>query len=153
MTGPICEEEGKTPRHLEFPLPADLNPFLQLYLGDHWQVLARQSAVADSGLWTKGAQHLWFSPKGEPMSEAAIYNMVVRRMTKRFGRRQTPHMFRDAAATWIAIESPDQVRITCSILGHAQLRTSERHYNHAHMMEATRRYQKTVLARRQPVNT
>jgi hypothetical protein len=141
----IRDIEGKTSQHLEFPLPDDLNPYMQCYIEQHRDTLAREAGSAAT-FETRGTSHLWLTIKGTPFTDDSLHKMIVRRTTGRFGRRQTPQAFRHAAATWVAIETPDQVRITCAILGHAQLRTSERHYNHAHMMKAARQYQKAMAA-------
>ncbi len=60
-----------------------------------------------------------------------------------------PHLFRDCAATSIAIEDPEHVRISASILGHASLATTEKYYNQARTLEAGRLYQKSVVTMRQ----
>ena len=64
---------------------------------------------------------------------------------QRFGHMINPHLFRDSAATSIAVEDPESTHITRSILGHDTLRTSERHYNHAQSLEALRQYQHRIL--------
>ena len=64
-----------------------------------------------------------------------------------------PHLFRDAAATSIAIEDPSHVGSTKSVLGHSSLRTSERHYNQARSTEATAAYQSRVTTLRRSVVT
>ena len=53
-------------------------------------------------------------------------------------------MFRDAAATAIAIFDPEHVLIIKAILGHATIATSEKHYNLARGLEAGRRYYQTI---------
>jgi hypothetical protein len=53
-------------------------------------------------------------------------------------------MFRDAAATAIAIFDPEHVLIIKAILGHATIATSEKHYNMARGLEAGRRYYQTI---------
>ncbi len=50
-------------------------------------------------------------------------------------------MFRDCAATSIALEDPTHVRIASQVLGHRHPATTERHYNLATSVEATRRWQ------------
>ena len=58
----------------------------------------------------------------------------------------TPHLFRDAAATSIAIHDSEHVTNIMPVLGHATLTTSERHYNQAQGLEAGRRYHGTPAA-------
>ena len=52
----------------------------------------------------------------------------------------TPHLFRDAAATSIAIHDPEHVTNIMPVLGHSTLTTCERHYNQAQGLEAGRRW-------------
>jgi integrase/recombinase XerD len=85
------------------------------------------------------------------MTEIGIYFAISRLTHRRFGHVICPHLFRDSAATSIAIEDPEHVHVTRSILGHTTLQTSERHYVHAQSLEASRRYQRRILElRRKP---
>jgi integrase len=71
-------------------------------------------------------------------AKGAIYERLVRVTRARFGHALTPHLFRDCAATSIALADPEHVYITRSIVGHTTLETSERYYNHAQSREAMR---------------
>ena len=79
------------------------------------------------------------------MPDKTLYERVIRRTRYAFGKSISPHLFRDCAATSIAIEDPEHVRITANILGHTSLTTSERHYNQAHMLAAGRTMQQSLL--------
>jgi integrase len=46
------------------------------------------------------------------------------------------HLFRDTAATAIAIDRPEQARLAVPLLGHHSLATTERHYNLASIADA-----------------
>ena len=48
----------------------------------------------------------------------------------------SPHGFRDAVATTVAITAPAQIRLVTSLLGHRALGTAHRHYNLARGTEA-----------------
>ena len=61
-----------------------------------------------------------------------------------FGRYLSPHLFRDCAATTIAIDDPRHARSIMDILGHSTLATSEKHYNQARSLDASRQYQKII---------
>jgi integrase len=52
-----------------------------------------------------------------------------------------PHLFRDCAATSIAVHDPDHVRIAAAVLGHRSFATTQRHYNLATALKAARNYQ------------
>jgi len=77
-----------------------------------------------------------------------IWQLIRNRTQAKFGKALTPHLFRHAAATSIAIEDPAHVRMSAAILGHSTLATTERYYNLATGLEALRRYQKTVQSHR-----
>ncbi len=96
---------------------------------------------------------LWISRRGTPMSGSAIYRQVCDRTQAEFGQPVTRHFFRDAAATEIAISAPEQIHLIPTILGHASLTTSERHYNQATTLQAGRKLQGTIAALRQQART
>jgi len=49
-------------------------------------------------------------------------------------------MFRDCVATVVAVDNPKHVGDASLILGHAGHETTERHYNHARSLDASRRH-------------
>ena len=65
-----------------------------------------------------------------------------------FGRSVNPHLFRDCAATAIAIDDPAHVRVASQILGHRSAATTERYYNQAQAIEAARQYQDFLVGLR-----
>jgi integrase/recombinase XerD len=77
-----------------------------------------------------------------------VYETIVGRTGTAFGQPVNPHLFRDCAATSIAIEDPEHVRIASQILGHRSTATTERYYNQARIVDAARRYQDFLLALR-----
>ena len=131
------------------PFPAALLGFLERYLAHYRPTLCQPPAnPGGAGRQGQPGSCLWVSRRRCGMSPEAIYGCIVKWSTQRLGRRLTPHLFRDCAATSIAIEDPDHVHITRDVLGHSSLRTSEMHYNHARALEAARRHQDGILARR-----
>ena len=133
-------KEVKTRRHLEFPLPRDLIEPLQVYLSRHRPIL-----MTRNGRWNTGPHDgLWVSAHGSKLSAGRIEKLIGMRTHERFGHSINPHLFRDAAATSIAIEDPDHVGIVAAILGHSTFRTSERYYNQATSLEAARRFQAAI---------
>jgi site-specific recombinase XerD len=65
-------------------------------------------------------------------------HLVEARTRAAFGRAVNPHLFRDCAATSLAIEDPAHVRIAAQVLGHGAFATTERHYNLARGQEAAK---------------
>jgi integrase len=73
---------------------------------------------------------------------------ITSRTWEGLGRAINPHLFRDCAATSIAIDDPDHIGIVSRLLGHRAASTAERYYNHARSVEASRRLQQQILALR-----
>jgi integrase len=141
--------ETKTKQPLEMPLPGALTRYLERYLELYRPVLL-----------TRGGRHppaqtkaLWISRNGTQMAFTSISYWVKRHTAEAFGTPINLHLFRDCAATTIATVAPENVRIVTAILGHANLATSERHYNQARSIEAGRRYHDTVAALRSRANS
>jgi integrase/recombinase XerD len=135
-------EDTKTRQRLEFPFPTELVPQLEHYLAIH-----RPALLSPGGRWpTASTQALWVSENRTSMGQAAIAYWICRHTKAAFGKALGPHMFRDAAATAIAIFDPEHVLIIMAILGHATIATSEKHYNMARGLEAGRRYYQTIRA-------
>ena len=53
-----------------------------------------------------------------------------------FGKGLSPHRFRDAFATTIAVQRPERIGIVTPLLGHGTVTTAQRHYNRAGMTSA-----------------
>jgi len=139
--------ETKTGEPVYAPIPQVLVPYLERYLSEYRPQLLRRD-----GRWkrkTTSAGHpdtaLWISAHGSAMTEMAVYDTIRRLTAARFGHSINPHLFRDSAATSIAIEDPEHVHIVRSILGHSTLQSGERHYIHAQMLTASHRYQQHIL--------
>ena len=137
----IPAEETKTSVPIEAPWPDGLAQALDCYLREHRPVLC--------GLrnrWTRPVGNaLWVSTHGSPMTNIAIYDVFTRRTAETFGKPINPHLFRDCAATSIAVDDPQHVRIAAQILGHGSTATTEQYYNQAQAIDAARRYQGFVV--------
>ena len=138
--------ETKTGRPLELPFPEVLVPALERYLAVHRPVLA---ARPGRGQGRAGAA-LWLSLEGGPLSEGTLGYQVRQRTRAAFGRAVNPHLFRDCAATSLALEDPAHVRIAAQVLGHGSFRTTERHYNLAQGQRATTAWHETLDGLRAP---
>lgn len=134
--------ETKPRRRLEFPVPAALVGSLDRYLSIHRPVLCLRSRTGNV------TTRLWVSSTGRPLLVGAVHKQIVKLTLARFGHPINPHLFRDCAATSIAENDPEHVRITKEILGHTTLKTSERYYNHARSQQAVTLYQAHVISMR-----
>lgn len=128
--------ETKTRSALEILWPSELLNALAIYLLTHRPLL---SSV--TGRWSKPINNaLWVSSDGSPMTEIAIYDRIRKHTNESFGVGVNPHLFRDAAATTLAIEDPAHVRVAAPLLGHRTFTTTERYYQQAKSLEAHRAY-------------
>ena len=150
----LCFEpsETKNRRLLERPFPSRLVPHLERYLAVHRPILCTGSEDLRGSRLQQPGNRLWVSNNHSAMSVGTVYGQLEMLTSAKFGHGLNPHLFRDCAATSIAIEDPAHVQITMSVLGHTTLRTSEKYYNHARSLEATRTYQAHVMRMRQELN-
>jgi integrase/recombinase XerD len=91
---------------------------------------------------------LWAGLKGRGLGGQAIYDTVAARTRAAFGHVVNPHLFRDCAATTIAIAQPGQIGVARDLLGHASLHTTNTYYNQARSIEASRLYSTVLSASR-----
>ena len=133
-------KEMKNRRALEFPLPREMTVSMQQYLE-----LYRPLLLSRTGRWNRGSHDgLWVSRDGSKLVRGRIREIVARHTERRIGWAINPHLFRDAAATSVAIEDPEHVGIVAAILGHGDYRTAERYYNQADALAASRRYHQVL---------
>ena len=81
------------------------------------------------------------------MTEMAIYDRIRAHTRKAFGRAVNPHLFRDAAATTLAITDPEHVRVAAPLLGHRTFMTTERYYQQAQAFDAHRAYVNAIFGK------
>jgi integrase len=74
------------------------------------------------------------------MTQMAIYDRIRKHTGGAFGAPINPHLFRDAAATTLAIADPENVRVAAPLLGHRTFTTTERYYQQAKSFDAHRQY-------------
>lgn len=120
--------ETKTGQPIEVILPDRLTPWLERYLAE----------IRPRLPGTKDHDGLWAGLKRRPLSGQAIYAAISARTRAAFGHAVNPHLFRDCAATTIAISAPDRIGIARDLLGHASLTTTETYYNQARSIDASR---------------
>ena len=129
--------DTKTGEPLELPFPDELVPALEAYLATWRPQLAQPRYVAASAA-------LWLTHRGTAISDIHAYNNIVAHTRKAFGQAVNPHLFRDAAATTIALDRPEQVRMAARLLGHRSFATTERYYNLARASEAASAWHETL---------
>jgi site-specific recombinase XerD len=138
--------ETKTRQPWEAVFPENLLACLARYLEHHRPVLLR----GERGTKPAEIDALWVSEIGTQLELGALATRIRRHTAAAFGASVPPHWFRDAAATTIAIVDPRHVRDAHLVLGHASLATTERYYNQARSIEASRRHQAVLAGLRGP---
>jgi integrase len=78
------------------------------------------------------------------MSAHGIYTRMTHITVAHFGHPVTPHMFRDAAATFIAEMTPEHAIMAAAVLQHRQLETTMRNYIHGQQHLAARKYHAAI---------
>jgi integrase len=63
-----------------------------------------------------------------PMGDKMIRRRIIKRTTEALGFPVSPHRFRNAAATFVSIADPDNIRMTKDLLGHTSFAMTETHY-------------------------
>jgi integrase/recombinase XerD len=139
-------EETKTRQVIDGPFPANLAPWLEAYLAVFRPVLV--AGGEKRGRPPTAA--LLVSKDGRALSPITITDTIKQRTAAVFGVSVCPHLFRDCAATGIAVSAPDQVKMIPALLAHRTTTTAERHYIQAGSLEAGRRHAQTIqMYRRQ----
>ncbi len=131
--------ETKTSQPIDMSFPAELASALQTYL-DHFRLLLAGDKYTGDRLWVG----YYFTPLAAHSMRLNIY----KRTSKAFGVPINPHLFRDCAATSIAVHDPAHVRIAAAVLGHRSFATTEKFYNLANTIQAGRGYADVIEARR-----
>lgn len=131
-------DEVKNRKHIEVPLPNVLTQYVDQYLKRY-----RPRLLGDAK-----TNWLWISSQGRTLSQGVIRYHLKRLTEEAFGEPISPHLFRDCAATSVAIRDPHHVRIAASILGHHRLSTTQAYYDQSRMLEAGRAVQSAVIERR-----
>lgn len=128
-------DEVKNHRHLTMEIGRHLSPFIDAWLDDVRPILDRSDGAED---------RLWLGVTGAPLGARGIHKSISDVTTRAFGAPINPHLFRDIAATSVAIDDPAHVGIAGSLLGHVNPRTAKDHYIHADQVSAGRRHRAAV---------
>lgn len=113
----VPAENTKTKTEQEYELSDGLSRYMGIYLD---QVrLAFPGAAQHSNLWPY---------EGRPMTDKMIRRRVIKWTRIGLGFEVSPHRFRNAAATFISIADPENIRVAKDLLGHRSFAMTEKHY-------------------------
>jgi integrase/recombinase XerD len=143
----LAAAETKTRVPYQMIFPSALTPKLERYLDVHRPVLMRGKRAggrADAAPIHPELDAVWVSEVGTHLDQRALACRVIRHTQAAFGRSISPHLFRHAAATSVAVDNPKYIGDASLILGHAGHKATEKHYNHGRSLEASRRHAATL---------
>jgi site-specific recombinase XerD len=141
---------SKTKRRIESELPADLYAPLRRYLEVYRPILMGHSVKAQRNTGPKPLDALWVSRDGTQLAEESIKGAINRRTRHAFGKHIPPHLFRDAAVTSLIQDAPESARLASGVLGHSDVRITEKHYNQAQTIHSARRHADVIATYLQP---
>jgi integrase len=130
-------EEMKGARALAFDFPEELSQALDTYLTTIHPMLC-DGPQAGAPLWPS------LQKSKRQLTEHGIYTRITEITSAHFARPVTPHMFRDAAATFIAEMTPERARMAAAVLQHRSFETTHRHYIHGQQHLAAKRYHQAI---------
>lgn len=139
--------EMKGKRALAFDWPDCLVQSLEFYLREIHPLLYAGSLETPPPLWPSLAR------RQPQMTPHGIYTRITQVTEKHLGVAISPHLFRDAAATFIAELAPEHARMAAAVLQHRSFATTNRHYIHGPQHLAAHKYQGAiadVVASRDP---
>ena len=134
--------ETKTRKPFLIPVPDSLRPYL-----DHYLEHIRPALLGD-----KENKNLWISKSGDALARNSVYGAIVKTTEQLLGVSINPHLFRDCAATTIAIQDPEHIGIASQILGHTDPGTTEHHYIQANALIAGRKLRRSIDSLRQELH-
>lgn len=130
--------ETKNHKNIDVEFPSDLVKYLEHYLEVIRPSLCGRRYAGDA---------MWISLQARQQHEASLRYQIKQRTREALGMAITPHLFRDCAATSLAIHNPEEVQIAHHVLGN-RYTEMESTYNQARMIDAAVHYHATLGARR-----
>jgi integrase len=137
----VIEEQTKTRRPVEVPLPKALTEAFDRFIGLYRPLLLRRSR----GSALEEAQALWISARSRVLSQSAARFRLTTTTKRELGASIGPQLFRDCVAHAIASKESEHAHIAAVILGHATRATAEHHCVRARTVEAARCYQNFLV--------
>jgi integrase len=132
----LSAAETKENRPDERRIDEVIAPALGNYLSKYWPRLASKGGQS-SALWLS-------SNDGQPMTYHAVAKAIERTTRMAVGVGISPHMFRTAAASCVAIYSDHNPHLGSALLHHRDRRVTEEHYNRASSLSAAKDYGRLV---------
>jgi integrase len=129
--------ETKSHKALEFDFPEELRPALAVYLGRIHPMLY-SGGLQGAPVWPS------LHKRKPQMTEHGIYTRITQITTAQLGHPVTPHLFRDAAATFIAELAPERAMMAAAVLQHSDLEMTMAHYIHGQQHLSVHKYHEAI---------
>jgi integrase len=117
----VAFDETKGGRPLEFDWPTELRSALNFYLS-HVHPMLHNLPQHGAPLWPSLHKHK------RQMGASGIYTRITRVTEEHLGIPVHPHLFRDAAATFITDIAPERAQLSAGVLQHTNLQMTKDHY-------------------------
>ncbi len=130
--------EMKARKPVGMRVPEILKQYLRRYLDCH------RPALLDGD----DSDSLWITQYGKPMTKKMVSSRISIVTERAFGKPINPHLFRDCAVTFVAMNDPKHIGIAAPLLGHIDPRTTEHHYIQAQQIAAGTKLQASLQALR-----
>lgn len=121
--------DTKSRRSESFPVPAALAPYVKRY----------PKEIRPRLLGSRPNDGLWVSYRRGALSAGRLYDIARAHLMQRFGKDMCLHDFRRSAATYLAMDAPEQIGLIPGLLQHASPEVGGRHYNLANGIKASQR--------------
>jgi integrase/recombinase XerD len=137
----IADGETKNSETIDMILPKDIALLLERHLK-----VDRPALLSRRPLGTDEADYLWISEDGLPLTYAGVRTRITEQTLEAFGVAISPHRFRDASASTIAMEMPAEMDMALPLLGNRDPKTIEAHYNMATTLQAAQKLSQSLTA-------
>ncbi|WP_188517754.1 site-specific integrase [Alsobacter metallidurans] len=138
----LAAKDTKSRRADERPVPTDLTPYIESYL-ERFRPLLLGSLLEEERGTDPGA--LWISRQtGRRMSYSGVERAIIARTQEALGIAVSPHLFRCAAASTLAVHAGQDPHLASALLQHTDARITEMHYNRASSVHAVQAYARLI---------
>lgn len=128
----VLRRDTKTNGGEERPVPDYLNTAIDLYLRQSRPILIGKQAPTTA---------LWISSRtGQRFTTKNLGTLISKFTLQTIGADVSPHLFRTAAATTLAMYAGDKPHLTSAVLGHSDGRIADDHYKRASTVQAALQY-------------
>lgn len=137
---------SKNKRRNESEFPHSLMAPFHRYLEVYRPILESKSVNAQRNAGPAPLQALWVSRGGAALDPESIKGAIKRRTKLAFRKHIPPHLFRDVVATTLIQDTPASARLASGVLGHSDMRITEKHYDQSLMIHNGRRHGNLVAS-------